>query len=143
MLQIKNLSVFYKSQKQKVSALGPINFKLEDDCICAIIGPSGCGKTTLLNVLAGIIKKYEGQVLLNQEELNPHLHKIGFIPQNFGLLPWKTVEQNCLMPFIIKKQKIEDNTRQKMDKIMKRLEVDGLKKRYPSELSGGQNKEYQ
>ena len=138
MIQINNLSVFYKSKKEKIKAIGPISFNMEDDVICAIIGPSGCGKSTLLNVLAGIIKNYEGEVHLNNEALNPHIHKIGFIPQNFGLLPWKTVEENCLLPFKIRKETVDKEILNNMNLIMKRLNIDKLKKRYPNELSGGQ-----
>ncbi|MGL5313565.1 MAG: ABC transporter ATP-binding protein [Peptostreptococcaceae bacterium] len=138
MIKINNLSVFYDSKKEIVKALGPISFEAESEEICAIIGPSGCGKTTLLNVLAGIIKKYEGEVFLNNEKLNPHIHNIGYIPQNFGLLPWKTVEENCFLPLKIKKEKIDDEVIKKMNLMMKRLNIEGLKKRYPKELSGGQ-----
>ncbi|NLZ34988.1 MAG: ABC transporter ATP-binding protein [Clostridiales bacterium] len=139
MIQIRNLSVFYESKNEKVKALGPINIDIESEDICAIIGPSGCGKTTLLKVLAGIIKKYEGEVLLNSEKLNPHIHNIGLIPQNFGLLPWKTVEKNCILPLKIKKINTKDKEIQdKMDAMMKRLGIYDLKNRYPRELSGGQ-----
>lgn len=138
MLQIKGLSVSYKSKKSSVKVLGPINLQVQSDDICAIIGPSGCGKSTLLNVLSGIIKDYEGEVLLNNKELNPHLHKIGFIPQNFGLLPWKTVEENCLLPFKIRKEKVDKDIIDKLDLMMKRLNIDEFKNRYPNELSGGQ-----
>ena len=138
MIQISNLSVFYGGKKEKVKAVGPINFKCNDNDICAIIGPSGCGKTTLLNVLSGVNKDYEGEVLLNDEKLNPHLHKIGFIPQDFGLLPWKTVEENCLLPFKIKGEKIDKDILDKMDLILKRLNIYDLRKKHPNKLSGGQ-----
>ncbi|GAA0858805.1 MULTISPECIES: ABC transporter ATP-binding protein [Clostridium] len=138
MIQISNLSVFYGGKKEKVKAVGPINFKCNDNDICAIIGPSGCGKTTLLNVLSGVNKDYEGEVLLNDEKLNPHIHKIGFIPQDFGLLPWKTVEENCLLPFKIKGEKIDKNILDKMDSILKRLNIYDLRKKHPNKLSGGQ-----
>lgn len=138
MIQINELSVFYRSKNKQTNALGPISFNANSDDICAIIGPSGCGKSTLLNVLSGIIKNYEGEVLLNKEGLNPHIHKIGFIPQNFGLLPWKTVEENCLLPFKIRKNKVTNDTINKMDLMMKKLNIIDLKKRYPNELSGGQ-----
>ena len=138
MIEIENVSVFYESKKEKVKALEHISFKAENDDICAIIGPSGCGKTTLLNVLSGIIPKYEGEVLLNLEELNPHNHKIGFIPQNFGLLPWKTVEENCLLPFKIRGEIVSKEILKKMDLMMRRLNINKFKKRFPSELSGGQ-----
>ena len=84
------------------------------------------------------IKKYEGEVLLNKKELNPHLHNIGFIPQNFGILPWKTVEENCLLPFKIKNIKIDKKVISKMDYMLERLNISNLKHRYPNELSGGQ-----
>ncbi|CUP20630.1 MAG: ABC transporter ATP-binding protein [Clostridium baratii] len=138
MIQISNLSVFYGGKKEKVKAVGPINFKCNDNDICAIIGPSGCGKTTLLNVLSGVNKDYEGEVLLNDEKLNPHIHKIGFIPQDFGLLPWKTVEENCLLPFKIKGEKIDKNILDKMNSILKRLNIYDLRKKHPNKLSGGQ-----
>lgn len=138
MIQVKNLSVFYESKKDKTKALGPVSFTLGHDDICAIIGPSGCGKTTLLNVMSGIIRNYEGEVLLNGEELNPHIHRIGLIPQNFGLLPWKTVEENCLLPLKIRKEAINKDIIEKMNSIMKKLNIESLKNRYPKELSGGQ-----
>lgn len=138
MIQISNLSVFYGGKKEKVKAIGPINFKCNDNDICAIIGPSGCGKTTLLNVLSGVNKDYEGEVLLNDEKLNPHIHKIGFIPQDFGLLPWKTVEENCLLPFKIKGEKIDKNILDKMNSILKRLNIYDIRKKHPNKLSGGQ-----
>ena len=138
MIQVNELSVFYKSKNKEIKALEKIDFIANSDDICAIIGPSGCGKSTLLNVLSGIITKYEGQVLLNGEELNPHLHKIGFIPQNFGLLLWKTVEENCLLSFKIRKEKITDEIIQRMNQMMEKLNIDHLKTRYPNELSGGQ-----
>ena len=139
MIQIKDLSVFYESKKEKVKALGPISIDIEPEDICAIIGPSGCGKTTLLNVLSGIIKEYEGELILNSEKLNPHIHNIGLIPQNFGLLPWKTVEENCILPLKIKKSNLDNKEIiRKMDLMMKRLDIYDLKHRYPKELSGGQ-----
>ena len=138
MIQIKNLSVFYQGKEGKTQVLNQLDFTMNRDEICAIIGPSGCGKSTLLKVLSGIITTHEGEVLLNKEVLNPHSHKIGLIPQNFGLLPWKTVQENCLLSFKIKKEKITSFTLEKMDQMMRRLNIDHLKKRYPHELSGGQ-----
>lgn len=138
MIQIKNVSVFYKSKKQCNKALASISFDADDNDICAIIGPSGCGKSTLLNVLAGIINEYEGEVFLDDERLNPHYHSIGLIPQNFGLLPWKTVKENLLIPFKIKRSKINESILKRMDEITERLNIYHLYNRYPKELSGGQ-----
>lgn len=138
MLEINNLSVSYNTEKKLVNALGPISMKIEEGDIYAVIGPSGCGKSTLLHVLSGIIKSYEGQVLLNSETLNPKKHDIGFIPQNFGLLPWKSVQKNCLLSLKIKGKVIDDVMNKRIDYIQNKLGINSLKDRYPDELSGGQ-----
>jgi ABC-type nitrate/sulfonate/bicarbonate transport system ATPase subunit len=138
MLEINELSVNYKSEKELVKALGPINMNIEVGEIYALIGPSGCGKSTLLHVLSGIIKDYQGQVLMKGETLNPKLHNIGFIPQSFGLLPWKNVQKNCVLALKIKGETIDNSLQERIDYIMHKLDIYSLKHRYPSELSGGQ-----
>ncbi|QGU96728.1 ATP-binding cassette domain-containing protein [Clostridium bovifaecis] len=138
MLEINNLSVSYSTEKKLVNALGPISMKIEEGGICAVIGPSGCGKSTLLHVLSGIIKSNEGQVLLGGEALNPKKHDIGFIPQNFGLLPWKSVQKNCLLSLKIKGKVIDNVMNKRIDYIQTKLGINSLKDRYPDELSGGQ-----
>lgn len=138
MLEIKNLSVSYNSGEKLVHALGPVNMQIPSGDIYAIIGPSGCGKSTLLHVLSGIIKGYSKQILLNGEEINPKKHDIGFIPQNFGLLPWKNVQKNCLLALKIKGKTIDSAMNQRIDYIQNKLGISSLKDRYPNELSGGQ-----
>ena len=138
MLDIKNLSVNYKSNKNIVHALGPITMKIESGDIIAIIGPSGCGKSTLLHVLSGIIKDHSGNAALNGILLDPKLHNIGFIPQNFGLLPWKNVQKNCLLSLKIKHKTISEDTKKRIDYIIGKLNISDLMDRYPKELSGGQ-----
>lgn len=138
MLDIKNITVNYKSKNKIVNALGPIDISIEKGEIYAIIGPSGCGKSTLLNVLSGIVKSTSGDVLLNQTLLNPKVHNIGFIPQNFGLLPWKSVQKNCLLSLKIKGININDSVNDRITHIQNKLGINELKDRYPNELSGGQ-----
>lgn len=138
MLNIDGLSVNYKSNKAIINALGPIDMKISTGDIYAVIGPSGCGKSTLLNVLSGIIKNHTGNVLLNNEPLNPKIHNIGFIPQNFGLLPWKNVQKNCLLSLKIKGKTIDTSTNERIEHIQSKLNITSLKDRYPNELSGGQ-----
>jgi ABC-type nitrate/sulfonate/bicarbonate transport system ATPase subunit len=138
LLEIDNLTASYNSEKKLVNALGPISMKISSGDIYAIIGPSGCGKSTLLHVLSGIIKDYRGQVLLNSEAINPKKHNIGFIPQNFGLLPWKNVQKNCLLSLRIKGKAIDSTTNERIEYILNKLSIQSLKDRYPNELSGGQ-----
>ncbi|MBB6214233.1 NitT/TauT family transport system ATP-binding protein [Anaerosolibacter carboniphilus] len=138
MLEIDELSVSYRTGKKMIPAVGPISIKIASGDIYALIGPSGCGKSTFLHVLSGIIKDYSGLVTLKDEGLNPQKHDIGFIPQNFGLLPWKNVQKNCLLSLTIKEQKIDSSLTERVDYIMNKLNIKSLRDRYPSELSGGQ-----
>lgn len=138
MLEINNLSVSYNSKRIEVRALGPIGMRIEAGEIYAVIGPSGCGKSTLLHVLSKIIQGNQGEVLLNKEVLNPKQHSIGFIPQNFGLLPWKTVRKNYLLSLRIKGKKAEGMQNERIEHILSKLNIKSLEDRYPNELSGGQ-----
>jgi NitT/TauT family transport system ATP-binding protein len=138
MLEIDALSVSYRTGKKWIPALGPLTIKVASGDIYALLGPSGCGKSTLLHVLCGIIKDCSGQVTLKGDALNPQNHDIGFIPQNFGLLPWKNVHQNCLFSLKIKEQKIDPSVTERINYIMNKLNIHSLKDRYPRELSGGQ-----
>jgi ABC-type nitrate/sulfonate/bicarbonate transport system ATPase subunit len=138
MIEINKLSVNYTTKKRRVKALGPISMNIKAGEIYALIGPSGCGKSTLLHVLSGIIKEYQGNIQIEGEKLNPKKHNIGFIPQNFGLLPWKNVQKNCILPLQIKGKTIDAALQERIDYIMNKLDIHLLKDRYPRELSGGQ-----
>ncbi len=90
MITVDRLYVRYDD----TNILEDINLNLPTGITCAVIGPSGCGKSTLLNVLAGLQKNYQGLVQINGENPSPKKQTIGFIPQNYGLLPWLTVKLN-------------------------------------------------
>ncbi|MGF7058209.1 ABC transporter ATP-binding protein [Brassicibacter mesophilus] len=137
MISISNLSVEYKNKDKCVKALHNINLEIEDGQICAIIGPSGGGKSTLLKVLAGIIRDYEGQALINNKPVDPKNNRIGFIPQNYGLIEWKTVKKNILLSKKIKDGKHNFDSDMYYD-IIKKLGIEECVKRYPKQLSGGQ-----
>lgn len=136
MIEIKDLTVKYTSPKEEYTALYNVDLIVPTGGTCALIGPSGCGKSTLLKVMAGIIKDYEGSVKFDGAQLKPAQQKIGFIPQNYGLLPWRTVEQNIGIAARLKQA--DGVKKDALDKIIRLLGLDGLEKRYPVELSGGQ-----
>lgn len=136
MIKIKDLYVNYQDKGHKISVLDGINLEIKSGGTCALIGPSGCGKSTVLKVIAGIITDYEGQVLIDEKALLPKTEKIGFIPQNYGLLPWKNVYDNIQLGLKLKGRD-PDHTEQ-LTALIKLLGLKGLEKRYPGELSGGQ-----
>lgn len=129
MIQIENLFVQY----DKLNILEDINLDLSNGSVCAVIGPSGCGKSTLLNVLAGLNRQYQGNVLINGVKPSPKKQVIGFIPQNYGLLPWLKVKENIMLGLTIKHK----GALLPKD-LITTLGLDKLLNRYPKELSGGQ-----
>ncbi|MCM1991664.1 ABC transporter ATP-binding protein [Oceanirhabdus seepicola] len=137
MIEVNNLSVSYKNKDKHIKAIETVDLSVEEGEICVVIGASGCGKSTLLKVLAGILKGDEGQVLIDGNEVNPKSHRIGFIPQNYGLVKWKSVEENVFLSAKIKdgKKSIDKDFYRR---ILKELDIDKLVKRYPTQLSGGQ-----
>ncbi|MBQ9691464.1 MAG: ATP-binding cassette domain-containing protein, partial [Eggerthellaceae bacterium] len=96
MLEISALSkTYYTSQKDNgVQALCDINLHLNEGSSLAIVGPSGCGKSSLLRLIAGLAEPTEGSISIFEELVKKPRKKTAFMLQDFGLLPWKNVEQN-------------------------------------------------
>lgn len=142
MLILNHVSIHYKSKKGVNKVIQNLSFQLEKGQALAILGPSGCGKSTLINALAGSIPMTEGDVNFILENtptpLNPKTHKIGIIPQNFGLLPWKTIKENCLLAYKIRKTPITDAVITELMSILNSLNISSSLDKYPRELSGGQ-----
>ena len=138
MIQIKHLHIAYESRGSRYEVLKDINLELAAGETCAIIGPSGCGKSTLLRILAGIITNYDGTVAINGQPVMPKQQTIGFIPQNYGLLPWKNIAENILLGIKIKHKENDQENRNKLAEMVQLLGLSGLEYRYPGELSGGQ-----
>lgn len=131
-LSIKNLSLKFESKQ----VLENLSFDLPVGDILAIAGVSGCGKTSLLNILAGINKAYEGEILYNGRNIRDLDLRVGYVPQNYGLLPWKNVRDNILLPSKIgRRYSISEKD---LCEIAEKLDIQELMKFYPSQLSGGQ-----
>ncbi|MDT0551999.1 ABC transporter ATP-binding protein [Urechidicola vernalis] len=143
-LKINGLEKTYKSGSKTITVLQDISFEVEQGETFAIIGPSGSGKTTLLGLCAGLDYPGEGTVELCGQQLqdlnederaslrNEH---VGFIFQNFQLLPTLTALENVMVPLELQGDK---NAK---DVSLELLEKVGLKDRvdhYPSQLSGGE-----
>ncbi|QCX34403.1 ABC transporter ATP-binding protein [Caloramator sp. E03] len=136
MIKVDNLTVRYKNNRGSFTALYDINIEVGDKEIVSVIGPSGCGKTTLVYVLSGIIKEFEGSVLVNNMVVNPIRTRIGVVLQNYGLLPWKNVYENAVIGAKIKDKEKFD--RHYAEFILKELGLIDMKEKYPNSLSGGQ-----
>lgn len=133
MIKVENLTVSYNNKR----ILENINLNIKNGLIYTVIGQSGAGKSTVLKVLAGINKNYKGKVYFNDNELDTKKYCIGYIPQNYGLVDWKTIKQNILLLFNTKYGKKAINS-EFYEKILKKLDLEKHLKKYPRNLSGGE-----
>lgn len=132
-LVAREVSLYYDRQQ----ILDNIEFDIKIGEILSIIGPSGCGKSTLLNIIASIIKSYKGNISFDDIDIRNGEIICGYMPQNFGLLAWKTVKENILLVEKINPTLVDIDTLE-VQSIIEELELSDLLNRYPSELSGGQ-----
>ncbi|MDF2538696.1 MAG: nitrate/sulfonate/bicarbonate transporter ATP-binding protein [Herbinix sp.] len=142
MLIIENISIHYKSKKEDMPVIENLSLQLQGGEAMVILGHSGCGKSTLINALAGTLTLDKGRIDYvrdnDRQKLNPMQHKIGLIPQNCGLLPWKTVKENCLLPLKIRRDRMDGKRKEDIRKIYEALDITDFLDKYPNELSGGQ-----
>ena len=103
MLEFKNVGRWFDGAQEKVTALSEVSFSLKPGELLAVRGPSGCGKTTLLLIAGGLLSPSSGQMILDGQdpyELSPEKRSglraktIGFVFQQFHLIPYLTVRQN-------------------------------------------------
>ncbi|QEC79167.1 ABC transporter ATP-binding protein [Mucilaginibacter ginsenosidivorax] len=143
-LNIQDLSKTYQSAGRTLTVLDNINFAITEGSTNAIVGPSGSGKTTLLGLCAGLDRSSTGSVALNginlgnlteDQRAQVRNQYVGFIFQNFQLLPTLTALENVMVPLELRNEKnIKARALDLLDKV-------GLADRghhYPSQLSGGE-----
>ncbi len=138
MVRVNNLSVSFYDNNRETVVIKSLNLEVEDSEIFVILGSSGAGKSTLLNVLGGINKNYSGVIEVNENPLDTTKQLIGLIPQNYGLLPWFTVQKNCEVPFKIRNKKVTDSDKKSIDELLVTLGLDDHRHKFPKALSGGQ-----
>ena len=140
-LHIKNLSKCYGDTK----VLKNINISVKKGEVVVIIGPSGCGKSTLLRCLNGLEEIQEGEVLLDDQVVNPNKknlsknrEKIGMVFQSYDLFPHLTILQNVtLAPIKVKKRNRREVEKEALE-VLERVGLRSKKDDYPRQLSGGQ-----
>ena len=135
-LEVKNISKKYQSKKEEILAIENINFSVSLGEFVSIIGPSGCGKSTLLSIISGLEEKTTGEIYIEGEKIEGISNKIGYMLQKDCLLEWRTVWSNILFGLEIK-EKVENSSKEYVEKLLKKYNLYEFKDKYPSELSGG------
>ncbi len=140
----KELSKIYGSGENRVAALHNVNLEITSGDFISIMGPSGSGKSTLLHLLSGLDRPTSGSLIyggkdiysLNDKELSAFRRRsIGFIFQQFNLLPVLTARENIIMPLLLDKKQPDEAYLNELTDLL------GIQKRLshlPHELSGGQ-----
>lgn len=139
-----NLKRDYKSGSVITNALRGVSFSIEEGSFTSIIGRSGSGKTTLLNILGGLDEPTDGKVILAGQDIYAmkdrartifRRRKIGIIFQSFNLVPEYNVMDNICLPTRLDHKKPDKKW---IEEILERLEISNISKKYPAELSGGE-----
>lgn len=142
MITTTGLTRIYGKGENAVTAVNNLDIRIDDGELVAITGKSGSGKTTLLNILGGLDKATGGSVRYDDTDITKladtaladfRLNKIGFVFQFYDLIPELTAKENILLPSKLAKKGKTD-----ISDTVKKLGVENLLGRYPSELSGGQ-----
>lgn len=143
-IEAKNLSKIYGDGENRVVALDHANLEIVSSDFISIMGPSGSGKSTLLHLLSGLDKPSSGSLTYDGKDIYSYSDKelsafrrkrIGFIFQQFNLLPVLTAKENIIMPLLLDKQKPDEAYLKQLTEL---LGIQGRLEHLPHELSGGQ-----
>jgi len=143
-VKVENVSKIYGQDGAKVEALKDVNFNVKQGEFVAIIGPSGSGKSTLLHILGGVDTPTKGKVIIDGEDIIQlsekkravfRRRKVGFVFQQYNLMPVLTAEENIMLPLLLDNKKVDTSY---LEELLSLLSLKERRTHLPSELSGGQ-----
>ena len=146
LIECKNLTKHYKRGSEQITPLKNLNLTIDRGSFVALMGPSGSGKTTLLNLLAGIDRPSEGELIIDGAPIHTlgrnnlaqwRADHIGYIFQLYNLIPVLTAYENVELPLLLHSLSRKERHR----RVAQALDVVGISdryKHYPRQLSGGQ-----
>jgi len=146
LVEIRNVYKSFQREEQRIDVFSGITLDVKEGSFLALMGPSGSGKSTLLNLIAGLDRPTEGSVRVAGAEVSAmtsgqlapwRARNIGFVFQQFNLLPVLTAYQNVELPLLLTRL----SKKERADRVKLALGVVGLEDRmdhYPRQLSGGQ-----
>ena len=143
-LELRNVEKIYGEKDNQVKALRNINLKVEEGEFVAIVGTSGSGKSTCLNLIGGLDNPTSGQIFIKNKEIGSlsrkeltifRRRKIGFIFQNYNLVPVLNVFENIVLPVELDGNKVDKKF---MKEVVQMLGLEDKLNNMPNNLSGGQ-----
>mgnify|MGYP003289704437 FL=1 len=145
-VKVSNLSKVFGEKGNLNKVLDDITFEIEKGEFVSLMGESGSGKSTLLYLIGGLDKPTNGEVFINENDINKLKEKqiaklrrkdIGFVFQFYNLVQNLTVEENIMLPVIMDGKK-EKDYKERLDKILKIIGLEAKRHSLPNQLSGGQ-----
>jgi NitT/TauT family transport system ATP-binding protein len=136
-IEIKNLGrSFKKKGSEAFQALSGFTLEVDKGEFVAVVGPSGCGKSTLLDLIVGLSKADEGEILIDGKPISGPALDRGIVLQGYALFPWRTVRQNIEFGLEIKGVPRKERFAL-AQRFIKLVELEGFEDHFPHELSGG------
>lgn len=144
LLTVSELKKKYKQGEAEIHVINGQNLELAASETLAIMGKSGSGKTTLLKMIGGLLPPSSGFVYFKGEDIYQknekercrlRREKIGFVFQNYELIPELNVQENIIFPLLLSKKAVD---KEYLNALYTELELSDKKKRYPEQLSGGE-----
>ena len=134
MIEVRGVSLSYSGHERELEEVG---FAVAEGEFASLVGPSGCGKSSLLRIIAGVLAPLAGEVFLGGRPVGERVVKVGFVPQDGLLLPWRTVLANVALPLEI--AGVPPGERQeRARRLLALVGMAGAADRYPAGLSGGE-----
>ena len=135
LLQLDDVGLVYQGSHGPQRVLQHISLSLDEGQHLTVVGPSGCGKSSLLRLIAGLQAPTEGQIRFAGQKMTGPRPDLAIVFQDYGLFPWKTVEENIRLPGQLHHQSLNKD---QLEKLLQSLDLTAVRKHYPGELSGGQ-----
>ncbi|BFK73820.1 MAG: ATP-binding cassette domain-containing protein [Megasphaera elsdenii] len=135
LLQLDDVGLVYQGSHGPQRVLQHISLSLDEGQHLTIVGPSGCGKSSLLRLIAGLQAPTEGQIRFAGQKMTGPRPDLAIVFQDYGLFPWKTVEENIRLPGQLHHHSLNKD---QLEKLLQSLDLTAVRKHYPGELSGGQ-----
>lgn len=147
LIKMENVTKIYHTGEISVTALKNIHLEIDKGSFISFIGPSGSGKTTLLNLIGCLDKPTEGDIIVNDVKVNLLDRRngakfrgdsLGFVFQNFNLVPVLTVYENVEYPLLMVKNVPASERRTRVLDLLEKVNMLDQKNKYPNQISGGQ-----
>lgn len=135
LLQLDDVGLVYQGSHGPQRVLQHISLSLDEGQHLTVVGPSGCGKSSLLRLIAGLQAPTEGQIRFAGQKMTAPRPDLAIVFQDYGLFPWKTVEENIRLPGQLHHHSLNKD---QLEKLLQSLDLTAVRKHYPGELSGGQ-----